>query len=288
MKPYYTVTELGPGVYRLYSDEGVHCDLFDGEKKALLWDTGYGFGDLYGTVRKITDKPLILVNSHAHMDHASGNFQFQESVYLHPKDWELYRKKTTPAERKRYVEDARHTPDFQHDTGFLNILPEDFNEEKYINGKNENLIPVREGDCFDLGGIHLTAVETPGHTQGSISLIYEEKKWLYAGDAMNNFMFLFLEESAPLSVYIQTLKKAKALNMERLIISHYVALLEIEILDTFLDCALHLDFDQGLPFKGAVGKGLDARICCKGKPSGFYSKDPKDPMIVIRKEKIDM
>lgn len=288
MKPYYTVTKLDPQVYRLYSDEGVHCDLFVGEEKALLWDTGYGFGDLYGAVRKITDRPLILVNSHAHMDHSSGNFQFKESVYLHEKDWDLYKRKTTPDERKRYVENAAHTPDFQHDTGFLNILPENFNEEKYINGKNENLIPVKEGDCFDLGGIHLTVVETPGHTQGSISLIYEEKKWLYAGDAMNNFMFLFLEESTPLSVYIRTLKKAKALNMDQLIISHYARPLDIQILDTFLDCAQHLDFDQGLPFQSELGKGLNARICSVGKPSGFYSKDPKDPMIVINKERIDV
>ena len=48
MKEYYSVTEYRKNIYRITSDEGVVMDLLVGTKKALLIDTGYGFGDLQG------------------------------------------------------------------------------------------------------------------------------------------------------------------------------------------------------------------------------------------------
>ena len=57
--------------------------LIVGPEKAMLIDTGFGVGDLKGLVREITgDMPLIVVNTHAHFDHAYGNFQF-DRVYCH-------------------------------------------------------------------------------------------------------------------------------------------------------------------------------------------------------------
>ena len=41
-------------------------------------DTGFGIGDFKGLVRKLVgDKPLIVVNTHSHYDHAYGNCQFE-------------------------------------------------------------------------------------------------------------------------------------------------------------------------------------------------------------------
>ncbi|MBM7655541.1 hypothetical protein [Neobacillus cucumis] len=42
---YYHVKQLKENVYRITSDEAVFCDLFVGTEKALLLDTGYGFGE---------------------------------------------------------------------------------------------------------------------------------------------------------------------------------------------------------------------------------------------------
>ncbi len=49
--------------------------------------------------------------------------------------------------------------------------------------------------------------------------------------------------------------------MEKLVISHSPEMLNIDALDSFLDCAQNLDFEQGIPFKAEIGKGYDARIC---------------------------
>ena len=41
---------------------------------------------------------------------------------------------------------------------------------------------VKEGDVFDLGGVRLRVIETPGHTIGSICLLDEVSKDLFSGD----------------------------------------------------------------------------------------------------------
>ena len=286
MREYYHVKKLKNSVYRVTSLEGVYCDLFVGDKNALLWDTGYGFGDLKAVIRKITEKPLIIVNSHGHLDHACGNGRFEEDIYIHPLDMELCAEHTGEAIRRHAVKNSRESLDIL--TGkTMNLLPKDFDEEAYVRLGSGHLCPVTEGHVFDLGGITLKVVETPGHTQGSISLIYEEEKWLYAGDAMNAFLWLFAKEACPLSVYIETLKKAQSLGMEKLIISHYPDVLNIDVLDGYMDCALHVDFEKGIPFDNPILPGYDARICANFKMTKECFGDPYKPSIVISKEKID-
>lgn len=60
---YYQVEEQD-GYYRIGSPENVFCYLFVGSKQAALIDTGYGFGNLEQTVRSVTDKPVVIINTH--------------------------------------------------------------------------------------------------------------------------------------------------------------------------------------------------------------------------------
>ena len=54
-----------------------------GKEKAMLIDTGHGYGNLKQVVKSITDKPLYIVNTHGHLDHTSGNAQFEEKyIYI--------------------------------------------------------------------------------------------------------------------------------------------------------------------------------------------------------------
>ena len=55
--------------------------LLEGDEKALLLDTGYGTGTLRAFVENLTDKPVIVANTHYHPDHAGGNGEF-EKVYM--------------------------------------------------------------------------------------------------------------------------------------------------------------------------------------------------------------
>lgn len=61
--------------------------LLEGDERALLVDTGYGVGNLKAFVETLTDKPLVVINTHFHPDHAAGNGEF-EQVYVSNK-WRL-------------------------------------------------------------------------------------------------------------------------------------------------------------------------------------------------------
>ena len=46
--------------------------LVEGDEKAVLIDTGSGFGSLKAKVDSLTDKPLIVLLPHGQTDHAMG------------------------------------------------------------------------------------------------------------------------------------------------------------------------------------------------------------------------
>ena len=72
--------------------------LLVGTEKALLIDTACGDYDLAGLVQKLTDKPLTVVLTHGHGDHAGGAFQF-ETVWCHPLDHTMVQNWTTACGR---------------------------------------------------------------------------------------------------------------------------------------------------------------------------------------------
>lgn len=75
MRSYYRVTKLDERRLRIYDPLGVHMDLFIGREKALLLDTGFGFADLAGIVRELTDtgETKRIAPGMEHADHGRGN-----------------------------------------------------------------------------------------------------------------------------------------------------------------------------------------------------------------------
>lgn len=243
----YTLRELEPGIFRI-GNSGVFMDLIVGAKRALLFDTGYGFGDLKGLVRQITDKPLIVVNSHGHVDHACGNAQFG-GAYIHPADMDLCRIHNGPDLRMAELETAE--------------VPLDFDLDAYLSLDTGDLKPVGEGENFDLGGLTLEVIHLPGHTAGSIGLWCPEKRLFWVGDAMNCFVWLFLPEAQPLRTYIQTLHKAAALPFTHMIQSHEPDPVPKCKLWDYLDLAETLDFESGTAVPAPLGFEGETRICTR-------------------------
>ena len=245
--------------YRIYSPAGVFMDLFVGTDKALLLDTGYGFGNLRETVRSLTDLPLIIVNTHAHVDHANGNWQFEEAVYLHPADFKLTEDHCGPARRGLAVSYAHNCPDPL--TGEpRDLLGDDFDEETYLARGAGRLLPLEEGTVFDLGGIHLRVVHVPGHTPGSIGLIYEEEGIFYSGDSMNFNTWLFLPEATSLSVYRDSIRKMLSENFTRIMFSHLDVPHDKRVLEDFLELARTADYESGEEFSAPLTPGAVARF----------------------------
>lgn len=248
---YYEIRPIAEQVYRITSAEGVFCELLVGSKRAMLIDTGNGFGDLRAAVRGVTELPLVIVNTHGHVDHTSGNCQFAQPAYLCREDWELCRRHNSRKQREFSIQDAGDKVDYITGAHF-NALPEDFDEEAYLAESEGELLPLDGGEVFDLGEITVEAVKTGGHTKGGMSFYYREKRWLYAGDAFGFFLWLFDQDSTDRATYLAGLDKAIALQPERIYGGHNPEPMTVEDLQLSRRAAVEADFAKGEPFQAPI------------------------------------
>ena len=256
---YYQVEELD-GYYRIGSPEGVFSYLICGTDQAMLIDTGYGLGDLRGAVEQITPLPLIIVNTHGHCDHVGGNAQFDVPCYMHPADWALAREHCSPDMRRMNAERLAHSLNYETGEEF-NALPEAFDFEAYARRGTGDLIEAHEGMRFDLGGVTLELIETPGHTAGGISVLWRERRLLFVGDAVNFFTWLFLKESSGKQSYLAMLEKVESIPAEVYLGGHNPAPMGPAELVLFRRAAIEADYEKGAPFDPFIGKGRGARVC---------------------------
>ncbi len=146
--------------------------LIIGPEKALLIDTAFGLGNLKGLVDELTGgMPLIVVNTHFHIDHASGNAQFG-SVYIHEKDVPMLEKaRGKSILSEKIVKEDGSFPYVEFD---LNDLIEQTDYE---------IIPFKDGHIFDLGGgYEVEAIHLAGHSAGQAAFLDKHDRTLFPGD----------------------------------------------------------------------------------------------------------
>lgn len=143
--------------------------LLEGEEKALLIDTGYGAGNLRAYAERLTDKPLLVANTHFHPDHAGGNGEF-EKVYV-SKDWEI---------------DAPSVAALGATPFDLNMLPHT-DYEKCV---------VTTGDIIELGNRAIEVLEAkPAHCNSSLFFLDRSHKMLFVGDEFEAAQVLLFDNS---------------------------------------------------------------------------------------------
>ena len=283
METYYQIEKMD-GYDRISSPENVFSYVIVGSESAMLIDTGYGYGNLREVVRTITEKPLYIINTHGHCDHAGGNAQFEEPVYIHEKDMELCREHTSENIRRDNAERAKHNLDYETGNEY-NGLPEEFHMETYAALGCGDLRVVKEGDVFDLGGIHMEILETPGHTKGGISVFYRVKNLLFIGDAAGHFVWLFSEETTSREEYIQTLEKMYALNAAGYIGGHNPDVIEREDFLLYIRAAKEADYEKGEPFHAFFGEEYCPRVCAVDGMTLKEMFQPGFAAVVISAEK---
>jgi len=230
---YFTITKYNDNLYQIKDALGVLSTLVIGNEKALLLDTCYGIGDLRKEVEAITDKELIVVNSHGHMDHASGNNQF-DSVYIYPEDINLCKKHTSTPWRQSNIDAAKR----------LNALPENFDEVKYLALREGNLKPLSIGQIFDLGGVTLEVLAMEGHTTGSIGLYIKDWKLMLVSDAICPFVWVFLEESTNLSTYVKMVERTLGYDFDNFLVGHGAKMYPKAKMYEFYDVAKNMELDK--------------------------------------------
>ena len=269
---YYNIKEIIAGVYHISDPNRICCTLIVGDKKALLFDTGYGIGDLKQVVESITDLPIIVVNSHGHLDHMGGNYQFDE-IYIHEDDISLV-KQILLSDKRNWTVD-----NYKKNIG----LPKDLREEDYVNREyNIDFIPVKEREIFDLGGYELEVIYCKGHTAGCISLIERKNKLLLSGDTILQHVWMFLDESEKLSEYINSLKKLNELDVNIILTSHSSEPYSKELLNKLIHCVNNIDISKSEPYFNEAYPYKAFMYSEGGKP--FASKDYVS--IVFREDKL--
>ena len=71
-------------ITRIYAFATELMYLVEGTEKAVLIDTGSGIGSLKACVEQLTDKPVVVLVTHGHVDHAMGAAEFDPF----PSPWE--------------------------------------------------------------------------------------------------------------------------------------------------------------------------------------------------------
>lgn len=260
----FKIKQLDENIYCI-SASMVNTYVILGKEKAMVIDTGYGFRDLMQVVREITDLPLVVINTHGHVDHSGGNFYFAEPVYIHKFDYELYKKHNSP-EMHRELE---KTLKFVNRVFFWRELitknPEENDEQRY---EFDHFEFIKEGDTFNLGNLTAQIIEIPGHTQGSIAVYFPEIRLIVTSDGANAACWLFLPESTNLSTYEASLHKLEAYDFDRILTGHTDKFFGRDDLAEWIDLAENLDIENGKKQKeDFLAKGADVRNCWNKKDS---------------------
>lgn len=140
--------------------------LLEGSEKALLIDTGYAIGNLRRFVEDLTDKPVLVINTHFHPDHAAGNGEW-ESVMM-----------------SKYAPDD--FPSMAATVGDMNALPHPDYEKVYL----------EDGTVIDLGGrvIEVKLAENC-HCNSSLYLLDKTKRMMFMGDEIDPAQVLLYDNS---------------------------------------------------------------------------------------------
>ena len=232
---YFTVYKYNENLYQIKDALGSLITLVIGSEKALVFDTGYGIGDLKKEISEITNKPLIVVNSHGHMDHSCGNYQF-DKVYIDKRDLELCKKHNSVPWRIRNINSAKR----------MNVLPENFDEQLYISQNEGNLDFINIGDKIDLGNLQLEVVNMEGHTTGSIGLYINDWKLMLVSDATCPFIWIFLEESTTVSVYVKMLEEVLKFDFDNFLVGHGARMFPRQKMIDFYEVAKNINLEESV------------------------------------------
>jgi hydroxyacylglutathione hydrolase len=141
--------------------------LLEGEEKALLLDTGYGTGTLHAFVDGLTDKEILVANTHFHPDHSAGNGEI-ERVFL-SKGAEI---------------------DAPSINGFG---PFDLGKLPYPNYEK---VYIGEGDKIELGGRTIEVLDAlPAHCNSSLFFLDHGHRMFFTGDELEAAQVLLYDNS---------------------------------------------------------------------------------------------
>jgi glyoxylase-like metal-dependent hydrolase (beta-lactamase superfamily II) len=234
---WFEVAKMEAGVYMISEPGHVNSWLVEGEKDALLFDTGLGIANIRKVAEEITPRRLMVVNSHYHFDHTGGNHLFDEFA-IHRLGADLVSKPSPPEIAELYMAYTQRLleawgPYREADELYFHILtaermirplPDGFDPATY---KIVPTVPTRlleDGDVLDLGGRKLQVLHTPGHSPDCICLFDEANGLLFGGDTINTGPIYAQYEESDLEKFAKSTERLADMadGYRRVFVCHYL------------------------------------------------------------------
>ncbi len=222
--PWFEVYKVAPGVFAIYephqAEEAISF-LILGSKRAAMFDTGLGIGDIKKVAKSLTGLPIVILNSHTHDDHDGDDWEFS-SVY--GMDTEFTR---ISARGSRVDAQAELAPG-----SVCGALPRGFDRNAYATKPFHITRWIHDGETIDLGGRVLEVIGTPGHTPDSINLLDRKNGLLFTGDTYYPGTIWLYRPETDLDAYGRSVEKiAKLAPQLRLVLcSHNVPVADPAVL----------------------------------------------------------
>lgn len=219
--------------------------LVEGRERAMLVDTGAGLGRLKETLGVLTDKPVFVVNTHGHIDHALGNYEFDE-VYLNERDgWMIEPPYMTNEKWQAFGVRQMKEPAY---TG-----PDLAGRSLCFHKPSGN---ITEGMRFDLGDREFEAIGISGHTAGSMVFLDSKNRILISGDSIVSTPILIFDTySTSVEEYLADLKKlaARQEEFDLILPGHYLRPIGKRYLFDLMECAEEILAGSAKPEPGDFG-----------------------------------
>ena len=200
---YFHSFQITDGITQIEDLCGTKFYLVEGRDRAALLDCGAGLGNIGEYIKSLTDKPLIVLLTHGHVDHAMGSGTFPEGtpIYLNPADCEIYKQHSDLTMRKGYYRSMRLIYD-----GLPSLFWKTDALEWVSPAPVERFLALNPDDSFDLGDETIEICPGAGHTPGCVTMLLQNHRILLLGDAVNSGTFLFDETAMPISDYKKILQ----------------------------------------------------------------------------------
>ena len=202
----------------------VCCTLIVGEEKCLLIDNGIGDDDFRELppelVPLMKGKELVCVATHGHVDHIGG-YRFFDSLWLMPEDYPIVQ--------------ARYGEKFSAETKTL---------------EKTQLLDLKDGQVFDLGGRTVKTIATPGHTWGSCCFYDDKAQIMMTGDALNrHIMYQCVTPAVPLRICAEGLENLLAYKFDIFLGGHHGEPFSRDFVTYMVQLIRSFDIEKAEPYK---------------------------------------
>ena len=142
---------------------------------------------------------------------------------------------------------------------------DNFDVDNYLIQNEGNLEIINVGEKIDLGGISASVIAMEGHTKGSIGLFIKKMKLLLVSDATCPFIWLFLEESLPVSTYIKMLERTIKLDFDNFLVGHGARMFPKSKMIDFLNIAKDIDLKKSVKVEFKNFENANSYCYTRGK-----------------------